>query len=155
MRKEISRSSYASPRSAAAAPQRVPLPKRARLWVVCDEEASLRHLNALLREDDAVVTKWTELWTTRMAVQDVEVVVVDVGPAHLAGVLKLLREDLGCNQSAILVNTRANAGGNLAPQLSGVLPQYRAMACPWKDLLRLTQTYLRGVMSERPVRSLL
>ncbi|MGH9841900.1 MAG: hypothetical protein ACREEM_24355 [Blastocatellia bacterium] len=101
------------------------------------------------------MTKWTELWTARPVVQDVEVVVVDVSPAHLAGVLKLLREDLGCKQSAIFVNTRDYSGGNLAPQLSGVLPRYRAMACPWRDVLRLTQTYLRGMKTEPSVRSLL
>ena len=150
MRKEVSRSASLV-NAAAAAPLGTRVPRRARLWVICDEEASLTDLGALLRERDAVLTKWAELHRTQQMVHGVEVVVIDLSPQQLTAALKLLREALGCQEAAILVTIR----GNPALHPTGLLPRYRAMACCWNDRLRLTQSCLHKMKAAPPARSLL
>ncbi len=133
-------SSYSNCGASATGVARALAPRRVRLWVICDEGAALTELKSLLLDEDVVMTKWADLLTTRRTMHEVEVIVVDVAAAHLANLLRMLREDLGCEQCAILVNVRAPD----EPPSCGVLPRYRAMACVWEDLTRLTQNHSRG-----------
>jgi hypothetical protein len=134
-------SAYSNYSAAATAVAFAPAPLRVRLWIICDEGAELTYLNALLLKEDAVMTRWMDLLATRRSLSGVEIVVVDVAPACLPELLRMLREELACEQSAILVNVRAH----VEPPPCGVLPRYRAMACGWNEIMRLAQNRLREI----------
>lgn len=73
-----------------------------------------------------------------------DLVIVDVEPQHVASVLKTVRENAELADRPVLVERcRLDA----APELAGVLPQYRAMPCGFTDLLKLVHWYLFPVTS--------
>ena len=115
------------------------------LLIVSGAPECLQRLLAALSAIEAEVTRIILLEEAASACRRrYDLVIVDVEPRHLANVLKTVRESAELADRPVLVeHCRLDA----APELAGVLPQYRAMPCGFADLLKLVHWYLLPVTS--------
>ncbi len=81
-----------------------------------------------------------------------DLVVVDLSPESISGVLKVLRGCEGCAKIPVLVEAdRLTAD----PRLAGLLPQYRAMPCSQTDMVKLARRQIAPNDEGRRARGIL
>ncbi len=83
---------------------------------------------------------------------DFKIIILDIVASKIRETLQALRENPRCSQSLILVNAFRLPTG---PELSGVLPMYRAMPCNLQEMQRLLERSLRGMATAQPAKSVL
>jgi hypothetical protein len=81
-----------------------------------------------------------------------KIIILDVVSSKIRETLQALRENPKCSQSLILVNAFRLPTG---PELSGVLPMYRAMPCSLLEMQRLLERSLPGIATAPPPRPVL
>lgn len=116
-----------------------------RLLIVTDSQAWANHLVTALRTTDVEVTVTTTPEELRQAVEEEhDIAIVDVEALELRNVLAALRASPAHTEIPILVeisHLAANAN------ISGVLPQYRAMPCNTTDLISLARRRLAAMIA--------
>lgn len=131
-----------------------PIPSgRPRLLIITDSSERLSKLRASLNMGEVEITSATspeEMCSACCGWQDLAV--VDVSPAHLGGVLKVLRQCAGCTKIPVLVEA-----GRISddPSLASLLPTYRAMPCSHRDLVTLARRRINPSTEEHKTRRLL
>ena len=75
-----------------------------------------------------------------------DLVVIDTSPARLRESLRAFRERSESRETPLLVAAR---GSSAAPELHGVLPQFRAMSCGPAELRSLVRYYLNGAEQQK------
>ncbi|HZS10494.1 MAG TPA: hypothetical protein VFD58_37040 [Blastocatellia bacterium] len=114
-----------------------PTAPRASLLIVSDSTDRLATLRASLGRGEIEVTGVTDPEEAARACRaGPDLVVVDVGPEHLIGVLKDIRAGTGPERIPVLVEAGRLAA---APNLAGALLKYRAMPCGRADLIKLAR----------------
>lgn len=115
----------------------LPAAGKPRLLIVSDSSERLTELRASLGVAEIEITGATSAEELSRACRcGHDLAAIDVGPAHLAGVLKALRASAGHAEIPLLVEaSRLSAETGLA----GLLPKYRAMPCSRADLLTLVR----------------
>ncbi len=125
--------------------QRQPVCVVPRLLIVTDSQARANHLvTALHTMDIAVTVTTTPMELQRAAEEEHDLVVVDVDATELRGVLAALRASALHAELPILVEISRVAA---TPNLSGVMPQYRAMPCNPSELVALARRRIASVTS--------
>jgi len=82
-----------------------------------------------------------------------DVVVVDVEPERLPGMLRAVREKT--DRAVVLVLVECGSL-NAAANLAGVLPSYRAMACSYSELVKLVHwRFAKSASSHQSLRRIL
>lgn len=133
--------------AAALAPQLVPvpaplLPCKPFILLVGDQPERLRRLrNALGVEQAEFVVVNTLADLPQRCGQAYAVAIVDFDSAQLPQALAVLRTSQQTQSVLILVEASRL---NDPLKLAGVLPQHRAMACGWHELLTLAQQQLQA-----------
>ena len=131
--------------SSAAAMSHSPLDAvpsgRPRLLIITDSSERLATLKASLNVGEVEITSAAspeEMCRGCRGGHDL--VVVDVSPESISGLLKTLRGCPGCTKIPVLVEVDGltdNTG------LAGLLPKYRAMPCSHTDLLTLSRQIIK------------
>ena len=105
------------------------------LLIVTDCPDRLTGLRSLLHADGVEITgaaSFEEL--SRACLREHDLVVIDVGAARLPEVLRMLRSSVRHSSVSLLVEASRVL---TEPNLTGVLPRYRAMPCSRSDLVKL------------------
>lgn len=127
-------------------------PGRLRMLIITDSDERLIKLRAALNTGEveiACAASPEEMCSGCSGGHDL--VVVDVCPASLYGLLKTLRDCPGCTKIPVLVEAdRLTANTKLA----GVLPKYRAMPCGHTDLVTLARQIITPTGQEPERRGL-
>ena len=115
-------------------------PYKSRVLLICDSSAGTAKLKSALNlgaVEIVSVSHAEEL--IRVGEQDYVLAIIDVAPAKLLEVLKLLRASDRLAALPVLVE----ASGIIAEaRFAGVLPQYRAMPCSYSELVALARQRL-------------
>ncbi len=107
------------------------------MLIVSDTAERLTQLSTSLKTDDIEVSCAASLEELGAVCRDPhDLVVIDVSPERLVGVLRQLRASDGYATIPVLVEASRII---TAPGFAGVLPQYRAMPCGYGDLVMLTR----------------
>lgn len=123
------------------------------LLIVTDCSDRLTGLRELLHADGVEITRATSPENlSRACHYEHDLVVIDVGAAHLPEVLRALRSSERYGRVSLLVE--ASRVFN-EPGLAGLLPKYRAMPCSRSDLLKLARHLMTGEVRPRTKRMLL
>ena len=114
---------------------------RLRLLIISDSAERLVNLNAALNIGEVEITSAAQPEKMCLGCRGGhDLVVVDVSPEAICGVLNVLRGCPGCTNIPVLVETdRLTAETGLA----GLLPKYRAMPCSHTDLLTLSRQIIK------------
>ncbi|MFN0119116.1 MAG: hypothetical protein ACKV2V_01290 [Blastocatellia bacterium] len=118
---------------------------RNRLLIIADSQERTDALRALIATDHTEITCLThpeQLIIACLCGHDLAI--IDVAPAGLVEILKLLRSSAGCEEISVLVDASRIAAD---ATLIGVLPAYRAMPCSRGDLITLAR---RRIATQRP-----
>jgi len=116
------------------------------LLIVDGAPVCLKRILAALDMMEVEITWTVSLEEAASACQSrYDLVIVDVEPLQVTNILKILRESAELAECPVLVEPCRMA---LAPELAGVLPQYRAMPCGFADLLKLARWYLLPVTQQ-------
>ena len=122
--------------SAAGAFQPVTFPtSKPRLLLISDNEDRLRSFKARFSQNEYVVTavcSWEEVVAACGAQHDV--IAVDVGPEQIAPMLRQIRTSAGKAYVPVLVEATGLKNDH---SLAGILPEYRAMPCSYREMLTL------------------
>jgi DNA-binding response OmpR family regulator len=114
-----------------------------RLLIVTDSRMRANHLLTALRTTDIEVTvASTPAELARATEDEHDLVAVDVGATELRGVLAALRASPAHAEVPILVEISRVAH---AHDISGVMPQYRAMPCSPTELVTLARRRIASV----------
>jgi DNA-binding NtrC family response regulator len=114
----------------------------------------MRRLRAALDDAGAKIT-WRASTEEIIRALDssYEVVIVDVEPERLPGMLRAVREKT--DRAVVLVLLECGSL-NAAANLAGVLPSYRAMACSYSELVKLVHwRFAQSVSSHQSLGSIL
>jgi CheY-like chemotaxis protein len=127
--------------------------RRPRLLIVSDSADRFISLKASLNVGEIEILSATSPEEIRQACQHKQdIVVVDVSPAQLIGVLRTLRESTGSVESSVLIEASRLVGEGA---LSGLLAEYRAMPCSHSELISLVRRRLGTDVGRPQVRNLL
>jgi PleD family two-component response regulator len=127
---------------------------RPRLLIITDSSERLSKLRASLNVGEVEITSATspEEMCSGCGGGGHDLVVVDVSPETIRGVLNRLRRCPGCTKIPVLVEADRltdNTG------LAGLLPRYRAMPCSRTDLVALSRRITKPEDQEPRGRGLL
>jgi DNA-binding NtrC family response regulator len=108
---------------------------KTRLLLISDSPDRLREMRVRLHQTDFEITSVCSVEELAAACyEDHDVVALDVNPAQVALMLKVIRASAKHTTVPVLVEaSRINNSFNLA----GVLPLYRAMPCSYTEMLTL------------------
>ena len=124
-----------------------------RLLIVSDLSARLARLNSLLATGEVEVTAATSIEEMCCGCRGGhDLVVVDVSPEIVSGVLKVLRGCAGCTKIPVLVEASRIAAD---ARLAGLLPKYRAMPCSHADLITLARKRIASPAVKQSARGIL
>lgn len=127
-------------------PQHKPIRLMPRLLIVTDSQLRANHLLVALRVTDIEITVTTTPDELRRATEEEhDLAVVDVEAKELPGVLAALRATAFHAEVPILVEISRVAQ---TPQLSGVMPRYRAMPCSPTELVVLARRRIAAMTAE-------
>lgn len=133
-------------------PRSIPSSKL-RLLIITDSDERLIKLKAALNTSEveiACAASPEEMCCGCSGGHDL--VVMDVCPANLCGLLKTLRECPGCLRSPVLVEAERLVANT---EMTGMLPKYRAMPCSHRDLVALSRQIIKPEDQEPRRRGLL
>ena len=120
-----------------------------RLLIVTDSQAWANHLMVVLRVTDIEITvAITPTDLGRATEEEHDLVVVDVEAAELRGVLAALRASPAHAEVPILVEISRIAH---TPNISGLMPQYRAMPCSPTELVALARRRIASMTTASSV----
>jgi hypothetical protein len=122
-------------------PRSIPSSKL-RLLIITDSDERLSKLKAALNTGEVEIA----------CAASHDLVVMDVCPANLCGLLKTLRECPGCTRSPVLVEAERLVANT---EMAGMLPKYRAMPCSHTDLVALSRHVIKPEDQEPRRRGLL
>lgn len=129
----------------------IPSPKP-RLLLVADSPEKLRMLKAEIPQADFQITSVGSLEELRAACRDYhDLAVFDVGTTDIKSMLSTFRSSAGHKTSMLLVES---SRFNNDPNMTGVLPTYRAMPCNHAQIQTLVQLFGQGStrsQADRPV----
>jgi hypothetical protein len=125
---------------------RVTPPPLVKVILVCDSINQAEPWRTALALEDGEILCVTDA-TTLTACESALLAVVDVTADKLVETLKALR--LNDNPGGLHIFVIADRVVN-EPQLAGVLPQFRAMACGQSELIQLARRRLYGIIA--PIR---
>jgi CheY-like chemotaxis protein len=117
------------------------LPRKPIVLLVGDQPDRLQRLRLSLGNEQAEFITATNLAELpQRCGQSYAFAIVDFDPAQLPQALATLRTSQATQNILILVE---DSRLNDPVRLAGVLPQHRAMACSWRELLTLAQKHLQ------------
>jgi DNA-binding NtrC family response regulator len=123
----------------------LPIPKT-RLLLVSDSPDRLRAMQAGLNRNEFDITGVCSVEELTAACREYhDVVALDVSPAQVAPMLKMIRTSASHTTVPVLVEA-TRIGDNL--NLAGVLPRYRAMPCSYAEMLTLARGRSAPAMDE-------
>ena len=121
-----------------------PMPKP-RLLLVGDSAERLRSLQAGINRNEFEITPVCSLEELRDACREHhDLAAIDVGPAQIAPMLKILRTSAEHAEIPLLVESARLYNDH---SLAGVLPSYRAMPCSRTDMLTLMRGHRETLSS--------
>jgi DNA-binding NtrC family response regulator len=126
---------------------------KTRLLLISDSPDRLREMRAGLHQSEFEITGACSVEEVAAACyEDHDVVALDVNPAHVALMLKVIRASATHTMVPVLVEaSRINHSFNLA----GVLPLYRAMPCSHTEMLTLIRNRYEQSAGELTTRRML
>ncbi len=124
-----------------------------RLLIVSDSTERLNNLKAMLGSREIEITQVASIEELIRACNiRHHIAVVDVGPEQIVKVLKVLRGSQEHAATPLLVEASRIS---TAPDLVGVLPQYRAMPCCHNEMVALTRYQSTPALAERNAQGIL
>lgn len=129
----------------------IPSPKP-RLLLVADSLEKLKTLKSEIPQADFQITSVGSIEELRDACRDYhDLAVFDVGMSNIKSMLSTFRSSAGHNTSMLLVESSRFSSD---PNLTGVLPTYRAMPCNHAQIQTLVKLFGQGgnrSQANRPV----
>jgi len=127
--------------------------RKTQLLIISDSSERVSQLRAALNLGEIEITCVSSPGRLgRSMHREYDLAVVDVGPGHIVGMLKVLRSNQVYAEIPVFVECSRIS---TEPGFAGLLPQYRAMPCCQTDLVSLVRNRIAPAASNQIERGIL
>src|SRR5262245_9542323 len=127
--------------------------RESRLLIISDSPERVSKLRAALDDGEVEITGvCSPDRLTRLMNREYDLVVVDVGPGRIAGILQAFRSKTEFAEIPVLVECSRIS---TEPGFAGLLPRYRAMPCRQADIVTLVRNRIAAAASYQRERGIL